>query len=182
MLEDLMEESDALGIRPFLLWGTLLGHVREGRFILGDHDVDLAMLEGDFMQADELRGRMERRGYRLRYQDPWKLSFLHPMIDTLWLDIDLVYESAGHMVSTNRSKEEFDYSYLFPRQPFRDLRRERLMGVEVYIPDDSEEVLSCIYGEWRTPRPSRNFLTGPLNARMERKGPESAAMQESVRQ
>src|SRR5262245_15335665 len=35
-IRDFLEEAEKLGIKPFLLWGTLLGCIRENGFI--DHD------------------------------------------------------------------------------------------------------------------------------------------------
>jgi hypothetical protein len=35
------------GLQPFLLWGSLLGCVRDGGFIVGDRDIDLGVFESD---------------------------------------------------------------------------------------------------------------------------------------
>ena len=43
-LRDFYEATDKVGIRPFLMWGTLLGCVREGRFLRPDSDIDLGIL------------------------------------------------------------------------------------------------------------------------------------------
>ena len=51
-LRDFYEASSEVGIRPFLMWGTLLGCVREGRLLRHDNDIDLGILWSDYAKKE----------------------------------------------------------------------------------------------------------------------------------
>jgi hypothetical protein len=46
--EHLLRVCNALGVRPYLEWGTLLGYVRHGAIIPWDFDVDMGVLQEDY--------------------------------------------------------------------------------------------------------------------------------------
>jgi len=165
MLRAVMADSEAVGIKPFLLWGTLLGYVRDGGLIFNDHDVDMGMLADDFRRIPELRKRMLARGYSVRMEHPGKISFQHPRIDWLWLDIDRLHEMRDHLWSMSPTEDEpVTFAYGFNRESFASLERRVLEGVEVYIPVGAEEVLETIYGTWRVKEEKKeDWLRGPAN-------------------
>jgi hypothetical protein len=47
LLDGVMREADRLGIKPFLVSGTLLGFHREGSLLLHDYDLDLGIMHDD---------------------------------------------------------------------------------------------------------------------------------------
>jgi LicD family len=64
-LRSFYESSTEAGMRPFLMWGTLLGCVREGRFLRHDYDIDVGILADDYANKDRLVAAMRKRGYEL---------------------------------------------------------------------------------------------------------------------
>ena len=52
-LQDIFEICKKIDIKPFLVFGTLLGHYRDGGFIEHDTDIDLGLLENDFLSEQE---------------------------------------------------------------------------------------------------------------------------------
>ncbi|HET7603467.1 MAG TPA: phosphocholine cytidylyltransferase family protein, partial [Gemmatimonadales bacterium] len=86
----LIEEAKGCEITLMLLWGTLLGCVRDGRLIRGDHDLDLGVMARDVGKLPILRERMLQRGFRVRIENSEKLSLVHPRHPGLYLDIDVV--------------------------------------------------------------------------------------------
>lgn len=163
MLADLMSDASELGIRPFLLWGTLLGCVREGHFIRNDEDVDLALLEADFGRIPELKRRMLARGYRSRMESPDKMSFLHPRLP-LWLDIDRVVHARDHgWICDPPAGAVMAHAYWLPRDSLAELSLRKFEGVEVYVPRNAAEILTATYGIWQVPQQKRDYLRGPLN-------------------
>jgi choline kinase len=164
LLRAVMSEAGDLGIRPFLLWGTLLGCVRDGGFIPNDHDVDMGLLDADFRHVPELKRRMLARGFKVRAEDPGKISFRHPRVPGLWVDIDRIHESREHLWSINSGSDEpAVFSYWFSRDSLKTLEPRQLDGVRVFVPGGAEAVLTAIYGMWRIRQAKKSFLRGPLN-------------------
>ncbi len=156
-------ESEKLGLRPFLLWGTLLGCVREGGFIEHDYDLDYGILPGGWARKDGLIAAMERRGYRLRLDRPYLFSFERPD-GLLHLDINLVYPFEGRMVCSVAEDDGGISAHAFPPDVFRDLKRiPFLKDLSVWLPGDPEAVLEAIYGDWRSPVKDYNYKGGPRN-------------------
>jgi choline kinase len=170
LLQPLMEEAAALGIKPMLLWGSLLGCVREGAFLKNDHDVDLGLLADDYDRIEELKERMLNRGFRIRRENTWKISFLHPTVENLWVDLDRIdYENGHFQVTNGRVDKNLLYRYPFCPTIFGTPVSSECAGIGVYIPERAEQFLETVYGDWRVPRPKKTYHSGPLNLRLERR-------------
>lgn len=170
MLQAVMEESDSLKIKPFLVWGTLLGCIREGGFIRNDEDVDLGLLDSDFAAVEELKGRMLKRGFSVRRQSEDKISFFHPVEDGLWIDIDRFFEMDGTIWTKNETVEgDLIYAYYFQGNVFSQLLTRFLEGTEVFVPVRFDTFLQAVYGTWRIPQQKREIRRGPLNLYLEKK-------------
>ena len=111
-LADIYDASREVGIRPFLMWGTLLGCVREGDFLPTDRDIDLGILPRDYAKKDALVGAMEKRGYSLAADHPYKVKFERPL--RLLIDIDVFYPWNGKMISCHRRKNGTCLGTYFP--------------------------------------------------------------------
>jgi phosphorylcholine metabolism protein LicD len=148
MRENLLLIHEALkshNIRHFLLFGTLLGAMREGGIIAGDHDVDLGI-------------HPEDRWEFATFVSEWFL----PLEDDGWKIIRLWPD----LVSIQRKGEYIDFYMLGPRE-----NSDRLYSVEYSIHEseiekpakielfgesfltvaDPERYLTERYGDWRTP-------------------------------
>ena len=64
LLQDMLAACHSLHIDPFLAWGSLLGHFRQGGLIEHDHDIDLGLFTKDFQRKEELSGIMKKRDMR----------------------------------------------------------------------------------------------------------------------
>ena len=150
-LHGFYESSAEAGIRPFLMWGTLLGCVREGSFLKHDYDIDVGILADDYANKDILIAAMRRRGYELAFERLYKLKFVLPA-SKLWLDVDVLYRWNGRMITSVESDGgEFNASY-FPLDTFDQLREVVFLDdLHVFVPEPPETVLTSIYGDWRTP-------------------------------
>ena len=171
VLRIVLDEANKSGIRFFLVWGTLLGCVRERAFIWNDTDIDLGMLSDEFHRIDTLVEGMKRRGFRTRIVDEYKLSLVSRWHPTLFIDIDLVYEKDGKLAITNATSDERNYyTYLFPTDAFSGFKPARFTdGIDVLIPWVPEIFLEAVYGDWKTPQKKADFLRGPLNLVIEPK-------------
>jgi len=57
--------TDSLDITFWLDWGTLLGAVREGKFIDWEQDIDLGFIKKDLEMVYHFKEELEKRGFRL---------------------------------------------------------------------------------------------------------------------
>ena len=122
----------------------------------------------DFKKKEALRNALVAKGFKVRIDDPYKLSILHPHVAGLFLDIDLVYEKNGYMVVSNaRAVEEYLYSYFFKKDIFKSLKTMQFANMDVLVPEGAEDFLETVYGDWRTPHDKSHHLYGPLNLRIE---------------
>ena len=173
-LKILLRECRSLHMQPVLAWGSLLGAVREGAFLTHDHDIDIAILQADQPAKNALRDRLLKLGFTVRLDDPVKLSVTHPLVPSLYLDVDVVYQRAAQVVITNLDKNipAQAFHYVFPAEAFTPRRFIRFEGVaSVPIPANPELFLSAVYGDWRKPESRGNHVYGPKNLLIEDRRP-----------
>jgi phosphorylcholine metabolism protein LicD len=150
-LTDFYAASSELDIEPFLMWGTLLGCVRDGKFVKGDRDIDVGILAGDWAKKDRLVSGMLRRGYVVDLDCTYKLKFRRAD-KTLSMDVDVFYPWNGQMICSRIVSNGDLVGAVFPRSAFDRFRETSFLnGIRVRIPDLPEVVLATIYGDWKTP-------------------------------
>ena len=148
-LRDFTEACDEAGMSPFLMWGTLLGCVREGGFLKHDHDIDFGILAGDWPKRTLLIEAMRRRGYRLEFEHNYKMRFMDREL-LAHMDVDVFFLWEGKMVCCH-DHESGRYGAWFPPDAFNNFRSLKCAGTSVSIPDPPERILETVYGDWRTP-------------------------------
>ena len=150
-LRDFIEACREAGMNPFLMWGTLLGCVREGGFLKHDHDIDVGILARDWPKRNLLIEAMRRRGYGLDEDacGNYKIRFVGR--DLLgYLDVDAFFPWEGKMVCFFDHKQG-KHGAWFPLDALSNFRGVTFNGIHASIPDPPERVLETIYGDWRTP-------------------------------
>jgi hypothetical protein len=163
-LRDFFEEAHRLEMEPFLMWGTLLGCVREGKFLEHDDDLDVGILAADYAKKNALIRAMLARGYRLRHDVPYKFSF-ETRDRLLNIDVDVLYEHGGLLVNFMPMESTGEpWSHHFPKEAFRGRSQKQLGGIaQAWLPADAEAVLEACYGNWRVPDRNYAYQTGPRN-------------------
>ena len=147
------EALERVGIRAFLVSGTLLGMIRDGRLMAHDYDIDLGILPGEAepnVVADALRSA----GFTVAVQD---LKVVGRTENDFAVDIFIHYERDGRLWHGTEIHEWWN-------TPF-DLRRSELDDVAVWIPDDPERYLDENYGTWTRPIAFYNFSFDTPNRR-----------------
>lgn len=169
VLAEVYHEAARHELRPMLLWGTLLGCVRQGSFIRNDRDIDLGLMEIDCDGLEGFKSAMLGRGYRVRIENPCKLSLVHPIHPNLFIDIDIVRRYRdGWAITHLIPGEPRRFHYLFPDAVFAGTRAATFEGgVEVLLPADPAGFLTAAYSDWRTPQARVHFLYGPHNLEVE---------------
>lgn len=133
-------------IRFGLVFGTLLGAVREGDFIDYDEDTDLFVLGEDRERFLDLLPILRENCLELvRYRD----GFISLMRKDEYIDVYFFERKTKISLSAIRT---FNNAYELPAQLLEEVSEVPFQGVMINIPKDSESVLEIFYGkEWRTP-------------------------------
>lgn len=177
VLTEALALGAAAGLQPFLVWGSLLGCVRDGGFIVGDRDIDLGVFESDAHRLPAWRSAMVNRGYGVRIDNESKLSLVHRGHPRLYVDIDVVKPSRGGWVITNVDADPARiFHYRFEKRTFAGLRAARFVdGIEVAVPTHPQDFLEAVYGDWTVPESPVHYLYGPLNVEVELRPPGTLA-------
>jgi len=153
LLRDALDVCREIGMKPFLIYGTLLGHLRDKGFIEHDWDVDLGLLEEDIPKRGLLTKGMEERGHVFDNETEHGIIF-RDETSPLHLDLWYFFREGDSMVTRihNREKNEL-YTFTFSRDIFDSFEKARFLDtIEVLIPCKPEKFLTEHYGDWRTPR------------------------------
>jgi hypothetical protein len=141
-------------ITPFLMYGSLLGQVREGGFIGHDDDFDIAYVSkrrSGPAAAKELVNIGEtfvKNGFDVEL----RATALHIHDnDNPKLRIDLF-----HLFFNKEDELSFSFGVAgttqFMRSDWKGVTKAKFAGYDVYVPHNSEKLVECIYGaSWRTP-------------------------------
>tara|TARA_Y100001935_G_scaffold250004_1_gene249441 strand:- start:253 stop:834 length:582 start_codon:yes stop_codon:yes gene_type:complete len=156
------EAFEELGIDFFLMMGILLGAVREKNFIKWDWDVELGIyVDSIINRVGEVQNVFKKYNFKILIVDQsyegFKINLFYKENKyTLW---GLHFDSKWLKRKT----------YRFPKKYFTDLA-EIVFHDKVYkIPNNPEELLTYIYGDWETPIVS-NEKKSYLNRRVFNKG------------
>jgi phosphorylcholine metabolism protein LicD len=149
-LSDFTAACGEAGITPFLMWGTLLGCVREGGFLKHDNDIDIGILANDWPKRKSLIDAMRRRGYGLELSRNYKMRFAGRDL-LAHLDVDVIFPWEGKMICFDIQEGNKLVGAWFPPDAFNNFRSLTFSGTRVLIPDPPERVLETAYGDWRTP-------------------------------
>ena len=162
-LRDAYAAAREAGATPFLMWGTLLGCVRENGLMAHDGDLDLGLNFGQYNRKPAWVAAMRRRGYSLDFDQRSKFRFGHPR-HSLHIDIDVFFPWEGRIVCSSVADDGHFSAEGFSPEAFHNLREvDFLDGLRVFIPDPPAPVLEAVYGEWRVPNPGYDSSQGPRN-------------------
>lgn len=156
-LRDTLDLLEGAGFRPFILSGTLLGAVREGRMLAHDYDIDLGLMAED-TDLDRLEHLLHHsppflclhkesqtviRGARDQHEIPVVYKLRHA--GGIVIDIFLHYREGDQIWHGTAL-------YRWTNSAFT-LTPRALAGVTPLAPADAELNLTENYGDWRQPKP-----------------------------
>jgi len=133
-----------LGIDFFLIMGILLGAIREKNFIKWDWDVELGFFtESIIDRVDEIKNKFENKQFKVELVDSsyknFKINLFHNGNKyTLWG----LHYNGDYLRRKN---------FKFPRKYFLEFEEINFKGMQYKIPNNTEELLEYIYGDWETP-------------------------------
>lgn len=163
---DVCRELEAEGIKCYALSGTLLGLVRDGRFIQYDDDIDLAVVVDGSFDWGRAKSAMESAGCRLwrEFGFGGKVTEQAYRFGRLGIDLFAQYPvGSGYRMYFYTYVDEEEGSFLrvkYLDQPDpEDIWPQLFNGYEISIPSNAEGLLIANYGEgWRVPDP--NYVAG----------------------
>lgn len=134
-------------IRYGLIYGTLLGAIRENDFISHDEDIDIFVLEEDKEIFFDLLERYRNMGLDVvRYVE----NTMSLMRNDDYIDIYFFRKKTNYLIKNKRILNgiyKIDSDYLEKTQKID------FLGLSVPVPEKSERLLQSIYGkDWKIPK------------------------------
>jgi SAM-dependent methyltransferase len=159
-----MDDLREIGLEPFLVYGSLLGAVREGRVMPHDDDADISYLSRHEDPADvaleqlALRHHLRARGHSLMVHSLGhvQVQFSRDGAPDHYLDIFTSFVAQEHY--------HLPFHVRVPRGDVTVLPLTTVVldGHELPAPADPGALLTATYGpNWATPDPGFSFRTPP---------------------
>lgn len=152
-LSDLSAMANAKGTPVFLVSGTLLGCIREGKLLSHDKDIDVGIIgwENQYTLCMALQesGQFTVSAQHLKGKDTIYIPICHNATG-MWIDIFVYHPQDDHFVTG--VDFFFGYRQTFAFTPF-SLKEVNFLGVNMKIPADAELNLTENYGDWKSPDP-----------------------------
>lgn len=165
LLAKVVRALEDVGVEYYVYWGTLLGIIRDDRFIASDDDIDIMVNRNSLrMHRDELVKHLLNDGFRFSHLVKTSTKILcctftfHKVhVDLFCFDetkdgagivFDWVYENPS--VSYAGRDQSSTHSLIMPScKPGKIIN---FLGVQCRVPSRPEETLACAYGpQWKVP-------------------------------
>jgi phosphorylcholine metabolism protein LicD len=173
MIKEAVAAFNRAGVPYFLDCGTLLGCIRDGKFIGIDRDIDFGIcaenykpeLDEEFKKIPNSYfgarsfpvSHLKHRWYGPEDKDHWitrlGLYMKHPERTDIALGCDIYfYYLAKGKFEGRREQYHYKDGRCAPRHLLESLRTVKFYGMEVTVPEDAEAYLEVIYNRlWRMP-------------------------------
>ena len=150
--------SDRSNIKLFLNYGTLLGKIRDNDMICYDYDLDFGISDKEYDRLEELLSAYfkDTPGYKMNkvnlfnYQKAMKIIHIPTGLSA---DIVIFYNNSEYawrgvhslysIYAMKECRHKYPIDWIYP------LRPTTFLGKLVYMPNDPEKLLGCIYGNYR---------------------------------
>ena len=141
-LKEIKKLLDNLGVKFFVVFGTLLGIYRDKAFLEGDPDIDIGIFGEERNQ--EVRTAIQEAGFKIRQASPRYLRHLSVEKRTL-TDIHFFSEEGNSYQCYVKTGKP---CVAFPSK-FGKLEKVKFRGMSFFAPSPIEDFLRWCYGDWR---------------------------------
>ena len=167
ILKDIFQVAKNNNFQLICAYGTLLGVVRDNQLLPWDDDLDFIILDDGKFSWDEFSNCMKANGfwiYRKYEQDNKIVEISYKKKDVLcdvriWDNYNIERDVYGdyfeveNYVYKYRDYEEYDMT-VQKMIPINKVVCKRFSGVDVMIPENSNDILEKMYGQdWKCPDP-----------------------------
>ena len=149
-IEKYFKDNFSLPIYP--IYGTLIGVLREGRFVRTDDDIDFAYLSAKHEEQEVIKememiyDKLEKDGLLANRKDMIGQAWVLPPNKSMMADIWTSYiDESGKYFSVSMGKGEFHKDTVLP------FVKGKLEDQEFLIPRNSEALLRLWYLNWEVP-------------------------------
>jgi|APSaa5957512535_1039671.scaffolds.fasta_scaffold158106_2 lipopolysaccharide cholinephosphotransferase len=159
LLTDVVEILSNHSIDHCLMFGTLLGAIREGGLIAHDEDVDIFIRESDSIKLINVLFKMRELEINVVRYDG---SILSVMRDGEYIDFYIFSN-----INNNRLRCQ---QYIYDKYYFNEFVEMKMKGYIFNVPKYSELLLGVIYGEdWRIPKVGKHAMANSFRSKAYRK-------------
>ena len=149
-LLNVKEVLDKNKVKFGLIYGTLLGSVREGNFIVHDEDVDLFILDEDKYVLFNSLHDLLNIGFKVCRYDDKLLSIIR---DDEYIDF---YFFRKFLIFFRKSSAGLTYKASF----LEETKSQLFLGATFQVPKETESFLKVLYGvNWKIPIKNTNAMS-----------------------
>lgn len=158
-LSQLNTDFEKLGVRGFLISGTLLGYVRDSGFISWDKDIDLGFFTSEISSGDMEHAFDRSPNFNVRRIDfnTDRLRINHT--NGMMIDVFPHYQDDDGKIWHDGTATRWWNS------PF-ELTTVDFLGKPQFVPQPPEQYLDENYGQWRKPEPNFDARLDAPNAQV----------------
>lgn len=177
LVEDTLKDSGAI---YYAYAGTLLGLIRDGKFINWDLDIDYAIVITQDFTWNDLENLMKKSGFKKSREFVFDGSVKEQSYAVGKLNIDffgqfyedthMIQYSFEYIADCKYNNENERSVYLVTLPKVVETKKIRMENVDVSVPVNSEEILAAIYNEdWRVPNPNWKSNSGKCSVLLKNK-------------
>ena len=138
----LKKAVDFLKVPYWMSAGTALGLYRDGDFVPGDTDIDIALVGYDGIEKDMPPFELIRTVYH--EGKPQQLAYME---DGIIFDVYIHWSEGDDYVNYNERGKQRMPKWMYDEQTFIETKYGRLP-----FPKDPEKYFEIRYGDWQTPQ------------------------------
>lgn len=149
-----LKQMMAISDKFFLMYGTLLGCIRDGEFIEWDDDMDIGILEEDW--NDDFIAELSKFAQVSVSKHNNRTSKIRLVHDHDHTCLNIMRDENGDRFFT-----EGNITLTVPGKYLKEFKEIDFYDMKVRVPVNAEEFLAWDYGDWKTPQKEYNWTSKP---------------------